>query len=196
MEAHRRVRKFGFMPDEANLLPGDLLLVSVIGPRHYTANIIRSVQHRGGCSLNTAEWHHAAMYIGDGDVLEAVPFWGVRVSKLYKYTGRHKLLFRRHPNLTLDQRQQLCIKGMRFLTQRYSWAALLQVLGHSFTGFWNNIFLPFARRAHICSQIYSDSYLVVTNDILLPGHLGYVLPAHLRYAKKLVDVNVGWVKIT
>src|SRR5277367_1383409 len=85
MEVDKRVRKFGYMPDEVNLLHGDLLLVSAIGWWHFGAHIIRYVQRRGGCAPNAAFWHHAAMYIGDGDVLEAVPFWGVRVSRLEKY---------------------------------------------------------------------------------------------------------------
>lgn len=196
MEAPSRVRNFGYMPDESNLLPGDLLLVSTTRWWHFSAHIICLAQRIGGCAPNSARWHHAAMYLGDGDVLEATALRGVCVSKLFDYCGRHcVLLFRRAPGLTEEERLLLCVRGMRFLSESYSWRSVLRIFGLSLFGFWNNILLPFARRAHICSQLYSDAYTNVLDDMVVARHPNNVLPAHLRFTDKLEDILVGWAEI-
>ena len=64
------VRKFGFYLDLKALLPGDLILVSNIKPK-WTHKIINSVQESLGFNEEDARWHHAAVYLGNGDICEA-----------------------------------------------------------------------------------------------------------------------------
>src|SRR3989442_2551968 len=51
------VRDFGYVPDDSQLLPGDLILISAIMPSRGSRAIIKA-QTIGGHHSEDARWHH------------------------------------------------------------------------------------------------------------------------------------------
>lgn len=70
----RRIRSFGYLPDEAELLPADIVLIASDGGK--APRWIEATQRRGGFAEDHARWTHAALYIGNDRVVEATPIGG------------------------------------------------------------------------------------------------------------------------
>ena len=64
------VRRFGYVPDFENWLPGDLLLFSTSRPTFSQRKIVET-QLKLNYANADARWHHAAVYIGDRYLCEA-----------------------------------------------------------------------------------------------------------------------------
>ena len=79
------LREFGKFPNTHDWKPADLLLVSSVVPDAVTKQIINT-QLRGGFGPDDARWQHAAVYLGDGYVMEATTH-GVQYSPIYAYLG-------------------------------------------------------------------------------------------------------------
>ena len=87
------VRKFGYLPDFDLWQAGDLLLFSVIRPSFMQRQII-ATQERERYAEEHARWHHAAVYIGDRYLCEAVPR-GVRYHPVAEFVGDRLIRARR-----------------------------------------------------------------------------------------------------
>src|SRR5438270_1882627 len=83
------IRKFKHFPNIDDWLPGDLLLISAIKPGWVSKRIIQA-QIRGGYVAEDARWHHAAVYLGEANVCEALGR-GVQLNPIFKYVGTHFL---------------------------------------------------------------------------------------------------------
>ncbi len=188
------VHALGRLPDVSVLLPGDLVLF-----RTKTATLvgkaIRTAQRRGGYSDAHARWTHAAMYIGDHAICEAVPFRGVRHTPFYSYLGSHVLRFRRPLGLTIDQRYRLAIDALTRIKKTYSLWRIMRLAQHSVAGFWRPQPTFVASPHLVCSQLYADAYLAVTRTLVAPTNTPMFTPAHLSISQRLEDVRVGWVRI-
>lgn len=200
----RSLRQFGRFPDVSKWLPGDLVLFSAIHPDWISRSIIRG-QERGGYAQEDARWHHVAVYLGDGiSICEAV-LTGVRYAPIYRYIGNHLLRVRRDPNLSSDQRWQIAMQSLTRLSSPYGFRSILSLARQSWRGFWRPTGdLPrLGMRAVICSQLFSDSYSMVTGHLLVmvTGHLlvktpaGPVKPADLSLTPQLADVATTWLRI-
>ena len=66
------VREFGFIPDFEDWMPGDLVLVSKVQGSFIERQIV-GTQRRLGHAGRDAQWHHAAVYVGDRYLCEARP---------------------------------------------------------------------------------------------------------------------------
>jgi hypothetical protein len=190
----RRVRAFGFVPDESRLRPGDLLLVSATNPSRGSNAIIRA-QTAGGHHRNDASWHHAAVYIGEALICEAQLWSGVRVTSLYDYVGTHRLRFRRDLTITADDGWRIALRTLESLHRRYSLSALPRLWAQSIKGFWRPEVRHRDVRAVVCSEIFGRAYSLTTGRMLVPGSLNIITPADLSLCASLTDVPDGWLRI-
>lgn len=189
-----RIRRFGRIPDVSTLHPADLVLFSALKPKA-GSKIIQRAQEAGGYAPDHATWHHAAVYLGDGLILEAL-IGGVTYRQLYVYSETHRMRFRRDVNLTPQERYRIAIHSMKRLRERYSILKLPRV--------WLNLTRATVRpastirgtRATICSQLYADAYMETTNrNVCRLGHFTDVPPAELSASSVLSDVHVPWIRV-
>lgn len=186
------VRDFGKYPDTSQWQPGDVLLFSHTNPVWISRLIIRS-QRRLGFGSEHSKWHHAAVYIGDGYIVEATAR-GVRHNDLYPYLGSHFIRIRRDPEVTINEGYRIAVAALRRHGYSYGfWSVLL--LG------WQAFTLPSAsagkppslsQRTRICSQLYFAAHDQITARTL--GREDPDLtPAAISASNALVDVPSKWL---
>lgn len=190
------LRNFKHFPNIGDWLPGDLLLVSAVHPGWISRNIIKA-QTRGGYTAEDARWHHAAMYIGDANVCEAIGR-GVQLTPIFDYVGSHYLRVRRDNSLTNDDRYRLVVKALARLRNSYSRGGVLKLFLKSFSGYWKNSgspVTPFGVRAVMCSQLYAEAYAMATSKLVVNIAFTEVTPAALSETLQLTDVALHWKSI-
>ena len=190
------LRKFGKYPNTQDWKPADLLLVSSVVPDAVTKQII-STQGRSGFSSDDARWQHAAVYLGDGYVMEATTH-GVQYSPIYAYLGKHRLRLRRPVGLTNEEaRWRIALQAAVRANEKYHFATILRIYYRSFRGRWGSPITSFRAqsRALICSQLYSDSYSAVTGLLLTQTVADVITPAALSASDKFEDVPLYWKTI-
>lgn len=190
------VRKFGFVPSLDQLRPGDVLLVSALKKPPVSLAIER-IQLKAGFDPLHAQWHHAAVYVGNSQVCEA-QLSGVRVTSIFKYAaGSHRLCFRRPFRLSELDSCKLALEAALKLNYGYSWPSVLQLLVQAGNGWTGNSERPrkVSERATICSQLYADAYGLVSASTLEPRAQLGVSPAHLSLNQELADVPMRWLSL-
>jgi hypothetical protein len=191
------LRQFGRFPDVSKWLPGDLLLFSAVHPGWIPQSIIRG-QERGGYAPEDARWHHAAVYLGDGiSICEAVAK-GVRYIPIYPYIlGNYRLRIRRDNTLTSEERWKIAMQSLTRLRSPYGFSGIVSLARQSWRGYWQSrgSLPPLGAGAVICSQLYSDSYSMVTGRLLVKTSTGTVKPADLSLTLQLTDVATPWLEI-
>jgi hypothetical protein len=190
------VRSFGYMPSLDALRPGDVLLVSAIH-KPFVSRAIERVQLKAGFDAWHAQWHHAAVYVGNNLVCEA-QLGGVRTASIFKYTaGTHLLRFRRDPGVDELDSCKIALEASLKLKYGYNWASVLQLLLQANTGWSGGSGKPrqLSDRATICSQLYADAYGVVTASTLDSRAEAGISPAHLSVNKTLVDIAMTWMSM-
>ena len=190
---------FGYVPDDTELLPGDVILFS---GRGLVSWAIRATQVMAEFDPEHARWTHAALYIGKGTVVEAVTWQGVRVAPLEQVTaGRTLLVRRRHKatngvdDLSMEDRFRVVIDALSQITLGYSLDvlpdlalnAVLHKLGRPVGGH--------VARVVICSNIISRAYMTALRLALSAAATDVTWPADLSYCDELDDIRIGWVKV-
>lgn len=190
----KRVRKFGFLPNTQNWLPGDLILVSAIDPGFIPKSIIK-VQSTF-YAADHARWHHAAVYISDNMICEALRGGVQHISIIDKYIDTHKIRVRRDvdPSLSLDQRYKIAIEALIRLKYKYSTQSIAKLFYQSKC---NARLQPkdFSKATTICSQLFADAYGAVTGKTIDKNINIPVTPAALSANSDLTDVNIIWHKL-
>ena len=192
----RDVREFGFIPDFKLWLPGDLLLFSAVEPNRAQTAIVEA-QERLGYDPEDARWHHAAVYIGDLHLCEAV-FRGVRYHSVTDMFLGSRLRIRRNAQLTDKERFRIAIRALMRLARPYGfWAVTLSWLRSRNTAFGRACSEELRTRgdAVICSQLYHEAYMEVTSQALSAVTDRDVIPADLSACGALVDVQTRWAKL-
>jgi hypothetical protein len=190
------LREFGKYPNIEEWKPADLLLVSSVVPDIVTKQIIET-QRRGGFHPDDARWQHAAVYLGDGYVMEATTH-GVRYSPIYPYLGKHLLRVRRPIGLEDEAaRWRIAIQAAVRANEKYRFASIFRIYVRSFNGLWRSPITGFQAqtRALICSQLYSDSYSAVTGLLLTQTVSEIITPAALSASDQFEDVPLFWKTI-
>ena len=190
------VRSFGHIPSLDLLRPGDVVLVSAL-KKPLVSRTIESVQRKAGFDAWHAQWHHAAVYVGNNLVCEA-QLWGVRTASVFKYAaGTHRLRFRRDPALDDLVSCKLALEAALKLKYGYNWRSIFQLLAQAKFGWNGGSGKPrqLSNRATICSQLYADAYGVVTTSTLDSRAEAGVSPAHLSVNKTLVDIPMKWLSL-
>jgi hypothetical protein len=116
------------------------------------------------------------------------------------YIGSHSLRGRRDSALTVGQRYEIAIEALS--AQNYSYAKreifrlwMAAKFGYRNTVKTSIITAGYPKRSVICSQLYSDSFVRVTNRTI--GNIvgGEVTPASLSAEASLSDVSMHWLSI-
>jgi hypothetical protein len=160
------------------------------------ARQIVSAQTRGGYAPEDAQWQHAAVYIGEGYVMEAT-LRRVRYAPIYPYLGEHRLRLRRPLDLSDDDRWRIAIQASVRANERYGWQSILRLLRLSYDGYWiRQRGFPLGQaRSVICSQLYADAYSRVTRRLVSPPVAGIPTPAALSASPAFEDVDLSWAVI-
>lgn len=193
-ELSAAVRTFGKFPNLDDWLPGDILLVSSRKPGLVQRQITSVQQCAYGQSH--ALWHHAAIYMGNGFVVEATTR-GVRYTSVSHYVGGHILSLRRNPDLSPHERWLVAIEAGVRLKQAYGFRDILQIYRRSFPALSRQIRPSVLRQADsvICSQLCLEAHAGVTQKLIVPLRVNPVVPAALSQSTSLLDVSLYWCAI-
>ena len=187
------VREFGYLPDVRMWRPGDLLLLSAVKPNFMQQRIINT-QRRTGYAEEHARWHHAAIYLGERYICEAVPS-GVRYRPIEEFVPNYLIRVRRDHKLDIEQAYSVAIRAIMRLSKSYShWPAVRAWL-RSWKPIVFSLDLRVRRRAIICSQLFHDAYMEATNRTLVERVDTIVLPAELSACSGLKDVKSAWAPL-
>jgi len=187
------LRKFGSVPDFSLCKPGDLVLSRSIWP-DWTERLISDAQRKAGFADDDSLWTHAAVFLYDTLVAEAVPGYGVRVRSLYDDLLGNVLRVRR-PRVTDEQRALIALRAVATLGTPYGKVAALRLGKKMHSGLWNPAALVSYGRKVICSKVYFDAHIEISKIPLAGCPMnGLVSPAHLSATSDLDDVVIPWVK--
>lgn len=191
----KTLRAFGKFPNLDQWRPADLLLVASLTPDAAVRQIV-SAQARGGYAPEDARWQHAAVYIGEGYVVEAT-LHGVHYAPIYPYLGGHCLRLRRPLDLSDDDRWRIAIQASVRSNERYAMQSILRLFRLSFGGYWRRQrgFAVAHAKSVICSQLYADAYSRVTGRLVTPPVAGIPTPAALSASTAFEDVDLTWAAI-
>jgi hypothetical protein len=196
-----RARKFGFVPDLRRCEAGDLILSFSISPNFAERQIIRA-QTAAGLGADDSRWTHAAVFLYQDFILEAVPRKGVITRSLYSDIPDSVLRVRRRPNLQNEEGYKIegykiALCAQRMLGTRYDISGALSLGWRSrFKQMWNRDWRPpLFKAAVICSQVVYDAHAEITLGLLEGCPLRDVMPAHLSATSSLEDICIPWVKL-
>jgi hypothetical protein len=185
-----KVREFGYVPDLRGCISGDLILSFSI-ERGLIDRQIVSAQQRMGFGSDDARWTHAAVFLYEDWIVEALPFRGVVTGSLYNYFPDSVARIRRNPELSIEERCGLAVSAHRRLSLRYSLRAAIGAGLRAQIHKWGDAGGHADDSAIVCSQVFSDAHLEIT----LKWTDALVTPAALSATTDLVDIEIPWLKV-
>lgn len=191
----KKTRKFGYVLDLSELLSGDIILFCDT-ENSKSSNAINSAQKTiAGYSKTDSKWTHAAIYMDNGKLIEAVPRKGVTIADIHDSIPGCLLRVRRNPHLEELQRLRIVIAAMSQLGKPYGMQYAISMLGKFATpSTWS-----LGRQgvhSNICSNLCNRAY--IEGAQIFPAsteNLDQVPPALLSATNSLKDVRVRWLKI-
>jgi hypothetical protein len=193
--------EFGKYPNVKTWEAGDLLLFSPTEPDWIARSIIAAQQERHAKSH--ARWTHAAIYLGDEVTMCHSDFgpgssWGVSNEYMFEYIGKHHLLrVRRVPKLPPEARARIALSAVARTGAMYNFRGLIG-LGMKYLikpPTRNRLGATVSAGSVICSRLFSDAYLEVTDIRLLDKSIGEATPAFLSQTSHLENVPTEWLTI-
>lgn len=114
-------------PNFGDWLPGDIFLVRSNGNAPH-----RAIEVAQRTSLNRATregsvYVHAAVYVGNGEIVDITPKLGVARRSVWEYCERHAIALRRLPYLSPTDSDAIAVTANELATQglSYSWGQLV-----------------------------------------------------------------------
>lgn len=199
-------RQFGYVPDVASLLPGDLILTRTLKPDLGTIAIEAAQRLQNS---NTAMWTHAAIYATDWRVFEATPKQNVASGNMLSWLPHTRISIRRPASFYDLSPHEAEVAGLRLVME----AALLQhkaKYGLLAAGAIGLRLMDRLRRpttiskgteaeSIICSGLYAKCYSISTGSQLLTTDMirseEPITPGLLAGLNTLRAVDVGWLKL-
>jgi hypothetical protein len=198
--------EFGYLPNIKKIKPGDVLLTSSVEP-NAAGGLVSYFQRKQ--TIHTAKWTHAAVYVGDWAVIEAVPLHGIRLGSILDYVPDHKMLFRRPQVMCGGDAHGSEIMGLKIALQaalrvpnsRYGWVKAYEISRNlarkaRYVFDWRN---EETSGNFVCSGLYSKCVSIATGQFLAPASFieqdQPVTPAMLAGASTLQTLDVGWGKL-
>lgn len=189
----KKARAYGYVPNFRECLPGDLILFRDVTPSIFSRAISNAQLASHGAE--NAQWTHAAVFLYDDLVAEAVPFPGVRTRSLYEDIPNRILRVRRRQDLSIDDRYKIALRALSMLGGRYSVGSALSI-GWRSLGVFNRLGAPKFGPVIICSKVYHDAYVEITRTLLQGCSIdALVTPAHLSATAGLEDIAVHWLEL-
>ena len=162
------LRNFGYVPNFGLCKPGDLVLSHGIAP-NWIGRSISDAQRRAGFAADDNRWTHAAVFLYENLVVEAVPRYGVRLHNLYDDVMQNVIRIRR-PRLDTElQRANVALRAVAALGVGYSWIAALRLGWRMNSGLWNPGGLITYGRRIICSKVFFDAHLEIAPPPRVPA---------------------------
>lgn len=190
-----RLREFGRFPNSDEWRVGDIILFSDCRPG-LVARSIREVQTATGYALEDARWQHAAIYVGQQNLCEAV--WPrIRFHPIFDRIGSQMIRVRRfREDISPDQRYELAINAMSHIGMFYGWAELPRLLLRRGQGWLRPGSLRTRPVSLICSVLCANAYMTTLSRVIT-SHSAQVAttPADLSLTDQLVDVPVCWRRL-
>ncbi len=191
-----KVRQFRYVPNLALCQPGDLVLSRSISPG-FIDRQIRSAQSKIGLGDDHSCWTHAAVFLYEDFIVEAVPGEGVITRSLYPDILDSILRIRRCPGLTAEQRYKIALCAQRMLGLRYDAGVALSSGLRAALGLWDRAWFPRYAKTILCSMVYYDAHVEITRSLFKDCPLSELItPGHLSATTDLADINVPWLKLS
>lgn len=154
--------------------PGDIAVVRMDGR---VGRLVRIGQWLNGDGF--ADYEHAFIYVGDGQIIEAEP-GGARVASVSEYDGR-PVVYGSPDGLTGEQRQAICDEARRMVGTPYSGLDYLALALHHFRVPAPGLRRYIADTGHlICSALCDEAYRRAGVHLFTDQRWsGFVTPADL-----------------
>ena len=202
-------RAFGFLPNIRRLAPGDLILTSGGSSTSPAIARLQAVAYR-----STAEWTHAAIYLGGWHMAEAVPVSNVRIAPLHRFVPECKLLLRR-PRPMVEKEENLAyLDGLMIAAEaakrvgaaRYGYGEAIRI-ARAFLGGRSAAVLVASDAENgqsverfICSELYAKcvqyaiGYPLSWPDNIIMDEMP-ATPAMLAATPRMVTIDAGWARL-
>lgn len=185
------LRKLGAAPDFSSLLPSDVILYSSIADQKSSREITEA---QSQFSEFHRKWTHAALYLGQNRIIEAIPFGGAKLSNIFAEVASHRMRVRRMPGLDESARFQIALEAATQLGAGYNWLGLVPLSRRLKNP--RNWKVPSYSKSKYCSQLCENAYLFGSNKSLVGKYIGEDLsPAHISASTALEDIEVIWKRI-
>lgn len=201
---------FGFVPDVTGLRAGDLILFQPLVPSFAQTGIINAQKPQYAAPTGEQTWTHAAVYLKDWRLIEAVPGDHVTHGNLLSSVPNCRILVRRPALFTQKTPAEAELLGMQLALEaalhlgvaRYGLVAamLIKLRIKSPTIRLPQKYSEMKANSIICSGLYAKCFQIAAsgNSLMTAEMLRNdvpVTPFLLSQVSSLTDVAVGWSKL-
>lgn len=197
----------GYVPNYKNIRPGDVLLYQRIVPNG-TSRIV----HVGQANQRNNTWYHAAICIAQWRIVEARVVNNVSNDVLTRCVHNHRILVRRPRMFTEISEDQAEILGLKIAVEAAMHQGIAKYGIRAAISTKLRLSKQWRRRVKsnsgpelnpesiICSGLYARCYNLATGKFIQTVEdlrtAEPITPAFLVGTSQLMDVKVGWLRLT
>lgn len=113
------------VPNFSDWQPADIVLVANDGSLAGNAIVVSQRVSLSGATRAGAKYTHAALYVGNGILVDATVGDGIAQRTVWDYCQLRTLALRRVPRLSRAQANNIVLKARSHLGQSYSWLGVI-----------------------------------------------------------------------